>query len=304
MIGRRYQAWAAIAVLALAAAAPAHAAAKRTADADAKRRKQEPYPRVGGPGMPRGGGIDFLGVREAFEGKRVKGAPYQAQVVTEFVQTLGDGNRIVRRTTATVARDGEGRTRREHTMAAIGSMASSDAHRIISIHDPVADVSYILDPDRHTARKMPMRRPGGEGGGPEGERRGPRPPWDRRGGGAPPPAPETESLGKQVIEGVDAEGTRYTTTIPADTFGNEKAIQIVSERWYSPELQVVVMSRHRDPRFGETTYRLTGITRGEPDRSQFEVPADYKVEEGPPEHGFGFGRERKPPQKDEGDGSC
>jgi hypothetical protein len=304
MIGRRYQAWGAIAVMALATAAPAHAA-KRAADADAKRRKQEPYPPVGGPGgPPHGGGIDFLGVREAFEGKRVKGVPYQAQVVTEFVQTLGDGNHIVRRTTATVARDGEGRTRREHNIAAIGPMVAPDAHRIISIHDPVAEVSYMLNPDRHTARRIPMRRPGEEGGGPEGDRRGPRPPWDRRAGGASSPAPETESLGKQVIEGVDAEGTRYTTTIPADTFGNERPIQIVSERWYSPELQVVVMSRHRDPRFGETTYRLTGITRGEPDKSQFEVPADYKVEEGPPDRWFGFGGERKPPHEDEEDGSC
>jgi hypothetical protein len=300
MIGRGREAACAVAVAALLAAAPASAAG-RPAGAAGKARKQERFP--GGPGGPPRGPIDFLGVREAFEGKRVKGAPYQAQVVTEFTQTLGDGNRIVRRTTATVARDSEGRTRREHTIAAIGPMVSSDAHRMISIHDPVAEVSYMLDPDRHIARKMAERRPGREGEGPEGGPRGPRPRWGRGPGEVPPPAPETESLGKQVIEGVEAEGTRYTTTIPAETFGNEKPIQIVSERWHSPELQIVVLSRHRDPRFGENTYRLTGITRGEPDRSLFEVPADYKVEEGPPEGGFGFGRERKPPHEEE-DGSC
>ncbi|HEX8686715.1 MAG TPA: hypothetical protein VF654_09435, partial [Pyrinomonadaceae bacterium] len=59
--------------------------------------------------------------------------------------------------------------------------------------------------------------------------------------------------------------------------GNERAIQITSERWYSPELQVVVMTRHSDPRFGETTYRLTNVTRAEPDRSLFEVPAGYAL---------------------------
>jgi hypothetical protein len=40
---------------------------------------------------------------------------------------------------------------------------------------------------------------------------------------------------------------------------------------------MVIMSKHRDPRSGETIYRLTNINRSEPDRSLFEVPADYKV---------------------------
>jgi hypothetical protein len=93
-----------------------------------------------------------------------------------------------------------------------------------------------------------------------------------------PKFPEThESLGKQTVEGVEAEGTRNTITIPAGTIGNERAIQIVSERWYSPELQAVVMTKHSDPRFGETTYRLTNISRGEPDHSLFELPAGYTI---------------------------
>jgi TonB family protein len=89
-----------------------------------------------------------------------------------------------------------------------------------------------------------------------------------------------ESLGKQLVEGVEAEGTRTTVTIPAGAMGNERPLQIVSERWYSAELQTVIMTRHSDPRFGETTYRLTNISRGEPDHSLFEVPADYKVTQG------------------------
>src|SRR5262245_46681240 len=38
-----------------------------------------------------------LQVRTPIEGRVVKGAPYSAEMVTESVQTLGDGNRIVRR---------------------------------------------------------------------------------------------------------------------------------------------------------------------------------------------------------------
>ena len=91
-----------------------------------------------------------------------------------------------------------------------------------------------------------------------------------------------ESLGKQMVEGVEAEGTRVTTTIPAGEVGNDAPINIVSESWYSNELQVMVKSRHSDPRSGETVYRLTNINRSEPDHSLFEVPADYSIKEQQP----------------------
>jgi hypothetical protein len=44
---------------------------------------------------------------------------------------------------------------------------------------------------------------------------------------------------------------------------------------------VVVMTKHSDPRFGESSYRLTNINRSEPAKSLFEVPADYTIKEGP-----------------------
>ncbi len=90
-------------------------------------------------------------------------------------------------------------------------------------------------------------------------------------------AGKTESLGTRDIEGVTAEGSRSVTTIPAGAIGNERPIEIVYERWYSKELQLIVLSKHTDPRFGEQTYRLTNINRSEPDRSLFTPPADYKI---------------------------
>jgi hypothetical protein len=97
------------------------------------------------------------------------------------------------------------------------------------------------------------------------------------------PKPVRESLGTQMIEGVNAEGTRYTITLPAGAVGNEQPIQIVDEHWYSSDLHVLVMSKHSDPRFGETTYRLTNINRSEPAHNLFEVPADYTIKQGGPE---------------------
>ena len=87
----------------------------------------------------------------------------------------------------------------------------------------------------------------------------------------------TEQLGVQNIEGVEAEGTRTITTIPAGAIGNERSIEIVYERWFSKELQQVVYSKRSDPRFGEQTYRLTNINRSEPDPSLFSVPNGYRL---------------------------
>jgi len=84
-----------------------------------------------------------------------------------------------------------------------------------------------------------------------------------------------ESLGKQTLEGVESEGTRTTSTLPSGAIGNDRPIQTVSERWYSPELQTVMMSKHSDPRTGEETFRLTNVNRGEPSPDLFQVPPTY-----------------------------
>ena len=98
--------------------------------------------------------------------------------------------------------------------------------------------------------------------------------------GLPNANAKTESLGTQTIDGVNAEGTRTTRTIPAGEIGNEQPITIVSERWYSADLQMDVKSTHSDPRFGDTTYTLTNIQRAEPAASLFAVPSDYTVTAG------------------------
>lgn len=261
---------------------------------------------------PPSGDFIFLSSEMRYEGKRVKGAPYSAQEITESTQTLGDGNRIVRKSTSAVYRDSEGRTRREQTLKAIGPLAADgEPAQTVFISDPVAAVDYSLNVRDRTARKMtPMKfkfemklpPPDGAKGATfdkyvdrieiEKHAVGQRISADGAVKIAPPEGgvvmqwhgtkegqAKKESLGKQFIEGVEAEGTRSTVTIPAGEIGNERAIEIVSERWYSPELQTVVMTRHSDPRFGETTYKLTNISRTEPDRSLFELPGGYTLKE-------------------------
>ena len=38
---------------------------------------------------------------------------------------------------------------------------------------------------------------------------------------------------------------------------------------------MMIMSKRSDPRFGETSYRITNISRSEPDASLFQIPSEY-----------------------------
>jgi hypothetical protein len=228
----------------------------------------------------------------AVMGTPVQGAPYTALETNQTTQTLGDGTVIHNQTQATVYRDGLGRMRRE-------------TGALISITDPVGQVRYELDSESKTARKLPLGlrtasvtapsvaiekgsygvmtystdsstayaftytgNAGGVGGDhvmvmkKKGEAKG-----------------EKESLGTQTMEGVVADGTRVTNTIETGAIGNDRPIHVVSERWYSPELQTMVMTKHSDPRSGDEVFSVTNIRRGEPDPSLFQVPADYKIVE-------------------------
>ena len=347
-------------------------------------RKQEPFLiQTAPPGSARGLSSQVVGVEtfaflssEMSFDKTVKGAPYSAEAITETIQILGDGNRIVRKNSSRIYRDGEGRTRREQTLGNIGPFAvEGDPPQIILINDPNNGVNYTLDPRDRTARKWVLPRfmatwnlPQGlvdkpvktvypaaaqaagvegkvkllinvnEAGAVEGVKvveghpllqqaavdaakqlrlnpaqgsgkvqrelffdfrkverdalmdgRSSRAiPFSASKSGRHPASHDAkkESLGTQVIEGVEAEGTRTTITIAAGEIGNEQPINIVSERWYSPALQVVVMTRHADPRSGETIYRLSNINRAEPARTLFEVPSDYTIKESQPTRAF------------------
>ena len=252
-----------------------------------------------------GAKTDTFFIQMAEDGKIIAGAPYTATATTESTQTLADGNHIVNKTSSLLARDGQGRTRREETMSSVGPW-KVPAKTVVFINDPVAQTSYVLDVNDKTAqvlpRVKPMSAPAG-GGGAAGkmefvqsvntniERKimvtdGPEV-MERHVvvsmiGGESSDQAKTESLGTQVMEGVTVVGKKVTRTIPAGQIGNERPIEITSEVWTSPDLKMVVLSKRNDPRIGETVYRLTDIRRAEPDHSMFEVPAGYTVKEAPP----------------------
>ncbi|HEV3202389.1 MAG TPA: hypothetical protein VGZ73_31045, partial [Bryobacteraceae bacterium] len=333
---RLYVMAAAVSLLALVAAAQDDVVRQRlAAQEDAAKKLKAEFDAVASQ-------MKVISLSGAAMGSTVKGAPYSAVEVSENNQVLADGTRIHNENQTTVYRDSEGRVRRE-------------TPNQITIMDPVAGVSYFLNPKTQTATKatlsMPMvrRRTGGAGveGGLGGgfatagvttsenamfEVRATKDgttsvtvngnpvdpstikmetrsfsingePVDERtfamaqdkmkaamaedktkaelafSGGAggvlrsriTSPG-KTEALGKQMIEGVNADGTRFSTTLETGAIGNDRPIQMVNERWYSSELQTVVMTKHSDPRTGEEIFRLTNISRAEPGADLFLVP--------------------------------
>ena len=94
-----------------------------------------------------------------------------------------------------------------------------------------------------------------------------------------PPRPEisNENLGSQTIEGLLAEGTRTTTTWPAGSIGNDRPITSTQERWISRDLGMEVLTKRSDPRSGDSTMKLTNISRSEPDASLFQPPAGSEI---------------------------
>lgn len=229
----------------------------------------------------------------------VKGAPFCATVSTEHTQNLSDGNRIHTTDSSSLCRDSEGRTRREAGLNLMGAAAQVSTPKLVTIIDPVAGVRYILDVANKVAHKMTLKTFGPDGSlpdGPGGAGKGDRVMIIQRDGGSGPNLffkdveinkagpdssnpPATESLGDQTINGIHATGTRVTTTIPAGKMGNEKPIIVTSERWYSPELQATIMTKHDDPWSGELKMEFTNVNTAEPDPSLFTVPSDYKIVE-------------------------
>lgn len=316
----------------------------------------------------------------------VKDVPFSAEMVSESIQLLYDGNRIVNRSTTVMYRDGQGRTRNEFSFKPLMLGGDNLEHKSISISDPVSGVTYMLDPQNKIAHKYTIPKPtdlttnsltavattpyasvttlsqthnavpsirfakgsklkavisslGGQLGlnvvyddsikesqlideveldnvtlakaleiilknnkcsservddrtirikaensaGSQGAVRFES--LDAKVRLSKKTSPffalpdKIEPLGKQMVEGVEAEGTRSTQIIAAGAMGNERVMEVTTERWFSQELQMYVLTKSNDPRSGESTQRLTNLSRSEPDASLFQPPADYTIRE-------------------------
>jgi hypothetical protein len=238
----------------------------------------------------------------------IAGSPFSATEERHSTQTLSDGTVLETTESTVLYRDNEGRTRSERTL---------QGKTTITIVDPIAHTNVRLDPSTKIAFKsggtlatavlspatsdkaayeagVVAGMAGGRGGRGAGVAGTPATTADAKAAlddlqkkMAEMAASQrtntnsvNEELGMMNQNGVPAQGTRTTLTIPVGQIGNSREIKVVNERWYSQELQMTVKSVNSDPRYGTSTYELRNINRSNPPLSFFQIPPDYTVQEG------------------------
>jgi hypothetical protein len=254
-------------------------------------------------------GAQVMKLEGAVMGPAVKGAPYTADEIRETTQVLADGTRIHNQSKTTVYRDSAGRVRRETPDTV--TIWDSEAHTNYVL-DENNKTARKMAMGMSTFSYSTSTGAGGTMGGMIGsvpksdsvktdaQKKEFRVLITSDGVDGLPPLPRSpvaiaadkaiadklvvlanhaakESLGNRIIEGLTAEGAKTTTTLETGAIGNDRPIQTVVERWYSPDLQVNLLTTRTDPRTGEESVRLENVRRGEPDPALFRVPARFEV---------------------------
>jgi hypothetical protein len=203
--------------------------------------------------------VDGISVRP------LPGQPFSGRSTTEWTRTLEDGSVVTTHLFAMVARDSHGRIYREgRNFVPVNSNQEPRRFRFI-ISDPVTHTRTVCMVAAHSCNVTNYfvstaitLRPVGPFD--DGKRTLAR-----------------ESLGNDVMDGINVVGTRETLTISAGVMGNSQALSITREFWYSPDLQVNLAITRKDPREGTQLIRVHEVSRSEPDPSLFKVPEGYAV---------------------------
>jgi hypothetical protein len=221
--------------------------------------------------------------------------PYTAEFKITSVQTLADGTIITRESTETDAVGSQGR--HMHALTDTTPQLGRAPGTFVNANDPVDGTQSTWDSRTKKARviKLPPQdeRHGcwaNDSGNfrmswPDGPR--PIPPASSVSGAAAGevgamipaklPKPEIVDLGTSAIDGLEAHGRRFTTTIQAGEMGNDEPIVTTREVWTSTEMQWPVREVTNDPRSGKRTRELVDFTQSEPDPTTFQPPEGYDV---------------------------
>jgi len=203
--------------------------------------------------------VDGISVRP------LPGQPFLGRGTTEWTRNLQDGSVVTTHLFAMVARDSQGRIYREgRNFVPVNSDQEPKRYQF-KIADPITHTLTICKVASHscdvtsyfastTFKPMPV--------GPfdNGKRTLAR-----------------ESLGNDVMDGINVVGSKETITINPGVVGNSQALSVTREFWYSPELQVNLAITRKDPREGTQVVRVYEVSRSEPDPNWFKVPDGYAI---------------------------
>lgn len=233
-----------------------------------------------GAGGPMAGMFEFGGLVGGFGGKVVTGKPILATLTITRVEAL-PGNTITNTTNGTFARGADGSTYRDVKFSAIGPWsASGKAQEFAYIRNVTSGTQYVVNVTKGTYEAFPIRqRKSGEG-----VKNRPNRSNSNNNNETVTDNPSGTYTDPTTMTVYPVDDRKVTRTIPAGAIGNELAIVITSERWYSTALDLLLEDTRSDPRFGTTTYQLSGIGQSPASTLFTPNPAFTQVQ------GRGFGK--------------
>ncbi|ADW68563.1 hypothetical protein [Granulicella tundricola] len=194
-------------------------------------------------------------------------AAFTATVRSEWTRILPDGSKASIFNHRFVARDSSGRVFQERRYLTPQGDKQETEISVLQYDDPNRHERYQCYPQRQMCERSRLYLPTAS---PAPMPSGPLP----NGNGTM----VREDLGHKAVQGVDAVGSREITTLKVGAFGNEKVQPVVRELWFSPHLQMNLVTERFDPRASAVqNIYVTDLKRDEPDPKWFQIPSGYRV---------------------------
>lgn len=188
----------------------------------------------------------------------IANAPFTAKIVVTWDQPLVGGGTLSRKYYTLVARDSQGRVRREtRDFVPANSNAEPPLHTF-TIQDPISGTRTTCTQAWmtcstgvfHARLQLPPAAAAGSNGN-----------------------ESRTDLGQRTIDNLTTNGIRST----ASNTGATRVALTQTDEWYSPDLHMDLLVTRNSPQMGQVTLTVTELTRGEPDSSLFTIPSGYEV---------------------------
>ncbi len=199
-------------------------------------------------------------------------APFTLTLETEWVKQLGDGGTITLVNKRRIARDGAGRIYQERWLLVPKAGKAESQMTTVQISDPNAHTLYncfYAGPKKNVCDLLTYKPLTPAVDISEKPVAGDLP--DGQGSFV------HDQLGKQFLSGVETVGVRDSITYNPGVFGNDRKVTTEREAWYSPQLDLNLLSIRSDPQTGKQTFTATNVILADPDPALFELPAGFQV---------------------------
>lgn len=199
----------------------------------------------------------------------ISGAPFSLTLLTEWSRPLGTGGTFTLTNQRPIMRDGKGRIYQERWLLVPKGGKIKSEMDVFQIMDPTQHTWYNCGTHEKICELLPFNMRPNVVYKPTLGVSGPLP--NNSG------FTQHEDLGVSNAGGVNTTGYRDTTTINPGVFGNDQAMVVTREFWFSPQLEINIISKVDSPQNGKQSFTVTDLITAEPDPKFFEIPEGYKI---------------------------